>query len=1177
MSNTEIQLSESVTLDNYELVDRFKRESGRVFLTGTQALIALLLLQRRMDDAAGLNTQGFVSGYRGSPLGAVDQTMWSQQKLLDKAGVKFLPAVNEELAASAVFGTQQVETEERRRVDGVYAMWYGKGCGVDRAGDALKHANAYGTSPHGGVLVIVGDDHGCVSSTMSHQSDIALASSYIPTLNPANIKDYLDFGLWGYAASRYSGLYVGFKAVSETVESACSVELPEFPQFNEPDDYDLPEGGVNLGDPGPPGMYVEERAEKKVQAIKAFARANPIDKLIFNLPEAKFGIVTSGKAYLDVMEALALLGIDKTRAAEIGIDVYKVGMVWPLENMGAEAFVTGKREVLVIEEKRNVIEDQLKSHCFNIAAEHRPERILGKYDDNGDPLIPGVLELSPSQLAPIIARRLSALLGDVGLNDKLVDIEACRQRVFTPKGVMRLPYFCSGCPHNSSTKVPEGSSVMGGTGCHYMTTWMEGRQPTDHILQMGGEGVNWLSKSLYVEQKHTFQNLGDGTYTHSGVMAIRQAAATSANITYKILFNDAVAMTGGQPLEGALHPHQIAAQLVAEGVKKVALVSDDVDRTRSYGAYPPSVSFWHRDDLDTLQRELRETPGVTALIYDQTCAAEKRRRRKRGEYPDPAKRVVINDLVCEGCGDCSIQSNCLSITPVETELGRKRKIDQSTCNKDYSCVNGFCPSFVTVEGGELKKGESGQLGDRLESLLKSMPQPESDKIERSYNILIGGIGGTGIVTVGAITSMAAHLEGKGASVQDYMGLAQKGGPVFSYVRLANRPEDLNQIRIDEGAANAVILCDLVVGNDARALRVMQENRTRAIANTAEVPTAAFVRDRTAEFNTPLLLNTVKSACGQDRVDTIDANAVALKLVGDTVYSNMLLLGFAWQRGVVPLSSEAIHRAIELNGRAIDQNKLAFDLGRAAAVNLDVVNDAAGLGDDVQVVRFETLEHIVDYRAEFLTKYQNSAYADQYRQFVGEVAGKVRSMKNGEDLCKAVARNLFKLMAYKDEYEVARLHTDGEMRKKIAEQFTGDYKLKFNMAPPIISRALDTQGRPKKKQFGSWMYGVLSVTAKLKFLRGSALDVFGYTAERKMERKLISDYKAVMSDFVSRINEENLPVAIEAAMLPDEIRGYGPVKEQAVEGAEEKLQKLKARFNDPKVSLKAEPYEVKLVK
>jgi indolepyruvate ferredoxin oxidoreductase len=1141
---------------DYALDDRYRRASGRVFLTGSQALAAIMIAQRRSDRAAGLNTAGFVSGYRGSPLGGVDQALWRAKAHLDAHDITFLPAINEDLAATAVLGTQQVEIEPDRAVDGVFALWYGKGPGVDRAGDALRHGNAYGSSPHGGVLVVAGDDHGCASSSMSHQSDVAFMAWYMPTIHPAHVDEYIEYGLWGFAASRYSGLWIGFKAISEIVESAASVELPPAPQFAPPADFIPPSGGLGFRWPDLPGMQIERRIEAKKEAILAFARANPIDRAIFNVAGARYGIVTTGKAHRDVIEALADLGIDRSRAAEIGIDVYKVGMVWPLECEGAQRFMAGKEEVLVVEEKRGIIESQLKEHLYDRPVA-KPKRILGKFDENGAPLISWVDELSPSALAPVIAWRLLRHFPDLSFATELADLDVAKRAVGAPAGAKRLPYFCPGCPHNTSTKTPEGSKALAGIGCHFMASWMD--RETTSLIQMGGEGVNWAAKSLYLKDRpHIFQNLGDGTYFHSGSMAIRQAIAAKANITYKILFNDAVAMTGGQPVDGALTVAVLARQIAAEGVDKIVVVSDRPEKAAV--GLPAGVEVFDRGELDRVQRDLREIKGVTALIYEQECAAEKRRKRKRREYAEPARRVFINERVCEGCGDCSVQSNCLSVVPVDTEFGRKRRIDQSSCNKDYSCLKGFCPSFVSIVGGELRKPEPRAVDRDLQALLSALPAPDAPVLGRSYDLLVAGVGGTGVVTIGAVVAMAAHLEGKGASVLDFMGFAQKGGAVFSYVRLAPSPAMLNQVRIDRGRADAAILCDLVVGTDARALSLFRKGRTRIAANADILPTADFIRDRNVDFGAHVRLKTLKDACGEDRVEAINAATLAERFLGDLVYSNMFLLGFAWQQGLVPLTESALARAIELNGVAVASNLRAFALGRAAATDRRSVFGAAGLAGGN--ARPQTLAELIERRAAFLTEYQDARYADSYRAFVELARTSAAHVARGEEFATAVATNLFKLMAYKDEYEVARLYADGWFRGRIAGEFAGDYKLRFHMAPPVFNAEVDADGRPKKREFGPWMMSALSVLRRFKSLRGTALDPFGASADRKLERRLIADYRVRLSALLGRLAEENIAIAIAIASLPDDIRGYGPVKAQSVEAAEKEFNLLMARFDSP---------------
>ena len=1144
-------------LDPYQLDDRFRRESGRVFLTGSQALVAIMLHQRRADRANGLDTAGFVSGYRGSPLGGVDQAMWRAEKFLKREQVTFLPAVNEDLAATAVLGAQQVELESDRTVDGVFSMWYGKGPGVDRAGDALKHGNAYGSSPHGGVLVIAGDDHGCVSSSMSHQSDVAFMSWYMPTLNPASIAEYIEFGLYGFALSRFSGMWVGFKGISETVESAASVSIPAPRMFATPTDFEAPAGGLNLRWPDLPGMQIERRMKLKKDAVRAFARANPIDRPIFNVKHARYGVITTGKAHLDVIEALEMLGVDENRARAIGLDIYKIGLVWPLENEGAERFMAGKKEVLVIEEKRGVIESQLKEYLYDRAVS-KPELILGKHDETGAPLISWVEELTPSILAPIIAQRLNRVFPDLDFSDALARIAHASRSVAAPAGAKRIPYFCSGCPHNTSTKVPEGSKALAGIGCHFMASWMD--RDTTSLIQMGGEGVNWAAKSLFLKDRpHIFQNLGDGTYYHSGYMAIRQSIAAGANITYKILYNDAVAMTGGQPVDGVITVPAIANQVQAEGARKIVIVSDQPEAIVRNGGLPHGAEVRHRDELDAVQRELREIKGVTIIIYEQTCAAEKRRRRKKGEYPDPPKRIFINELVCEGCGDCSKQSNCLSIVPVETEFGRKRKIDQSSCNKDYSCVKGFCPSFVSVEGGELRKPETRAFGAELDAVIDALPDPVTPAIERAFDILVAGVGGTGVVTIGAIITMAAHLEGKGASVLDFMGFAQKGGSVLSYVRLGESPASLNQVRIDSGAARSIIACDLVVATDERALNVMQADKTRAVANADIIPTADFIKNRSIDFAARQRLNTLKTACGAENVDEIDAVEIALKLLGDTVFSNMFLLGFAWQKCLVPVSKEAITRAIELNAVAVEKNKAAFALGRAAGVNRDAVLRAVGV--TLESMPEKSLDELIARRKAFLSDYQNGAYAARYADFLSDIRSAASEIDRNDEFLSAVARNLFKLMAYKDEYEVARLYTDGVFARKLSSEFTGNYRLKFHMAPPVFNRKTDAEGRPGKSEFGPWMYSALSLLKHFRVLRGTPFDPFGRSEERRLERRLIGEYMDRVRRVCGELTLENLRTAIDIANIPDEIRGYGPVKLAAIKKAGERYAALAGSFKE----------------
>ena len=1114
-------------LDTYELADRYRRTEGRVFLTGTQALVRVLLEQAARDRAAGLDTAGFVSGYRGSPLGGVDLELWRAKTLLAENRIEFLPAVNEDLAATAVLGSQQVESDPGRTVRGVFGLWYGKGPGVDRAGDALKHGNAYGASPHGGVLVVAGDDHGCVSSSMPHQSDVAFMSWFMPTLNPASVAEYGAFGAYGYALSRFSGMWVGFKAISETVESAASVELAPPRIFRAPD-FAMPPGGLHYRWPDLPGPQIEERMEAKKHAVYAFARANPIDRRIYDLPDATYGIVTTGKGHLDLMEALRLLGLDEAACRRIGLDVYKVGMVWPLALHDALAFVRAKREILVVEEKRGIIESQFKEYFYDYPGS-KPARMVGKHDERGQRLLPWTGELSPRLLAGVVAARLDALFPGLDLATRAAALAPEADRLIQVPGATRTPYFCSGCPHNTSTRVPEGSKALAGIGCHFMASWMD--RETTSLIQMGGEGVNWAASSRFTGRGHVFQNLGEGTYYHSGSMAIRQAIAAGTNITYKILFNDAVAMTGGQPVDGPVSVHAIAHAVRAEGVERVALVSDDPKKFAP-ADLPAGATIHHREALDAVQRELREIPGVSVLIYEQACATEKRRRRKRGTLPDPARHVVINDLVCEGCGDCSVASNCLSVEPKETPFGRKRQVNLSTCNKDFSCLDGFCPSFVTVEGGRRRR----RTGADLDAVARAaaLPRPALPPLTRPYDLLVTGVGGTGVVTVGALITMAAHLEGRGVSVLDFTGFAQKFGPVLSYVRLAQTPSALNQVRIDQGAADALIGCDLVVSSSPKASGTYRRG-TRAVVNTAEMPTGDIVRLRDASLAPTRRLAALGAVLGADNLLSFDANAASERLLGDTVYANVMMLGAAWQAGLVPVSLEALTRAIALNGVAVEANGQALAWGRIA------VAEPAALGPEPAAP--DNLDATIARRVAFLADYQDGAYAERYRARVARVRAAEAAL-GSETLTDAVARALFKLMAYKDEYEVARLHRLPAFTEAIAQTFEGDYRLVHHLAPPLLAAGLDARGRPRKRAFGPWMRNAFRLLAPLKRLRGTPFDPFGRTAERRMERALIPWFEALADGLVARLPATSPEALAAIARLPMDIRGYGPVKEEA---------------------------------
>ncbi len=1153
-----------MALAHVSLDDKYGLESGRVYLTGTQALVRLALAQRDRDRAAGLKTAGFISGYRGSPLGGYDQALWKARRHLLGHDIHFQPGVNEDLAATAVWGSQQVNLWPGGTVDGVFGIWYGKGPGVDRSGDVFKHANGAGTAPHGGVLALAGDDHASKSSTFPHQSEHAFAAAMIPVLHPSGVQEIIDLGLHGFAMSRYSGCWVGFKCLTETIDSSASIRVaPDRVGIAVPEDFDMPPGGLGIRWPDPP-LVVEERLMRhKLYAALAYARTNALDYVARGSVDRKrrrFGIVTVGKSYLDVLQALDLLGLDEETERALGIAVYKVAMPWPLEPDGVRVFCDGLEEVVVVEEKRALIENQLKEQLYNAPLTRRPV-IVGKFDDRRDWLLPSNGELWPGQVAIAIGRRLVERFGGDGplarVAERLRFLEdrEARKVVKHPKAIDRVPYYCSGCPHNTSTRVPDGSRALGGIGCHYMATWMPDR-PTETFSQMGGEGVAWIGQAPFTETAHVFTNLGDGTYFHSGLLAIRAALAAGVNITYKILYNDAVAMTGGQPVDGQLTPAMIAAQLRAEGVERMVMVTD---RPETYGGpgprgigLPEGMPVAHRDDLDRIQRDLRETPGVSVIVYDQTCAAEKRRRRKRKQFPDPPRRVVINDAVCEGCGDCSKQSNCLSVTPLETEFGRKRAIDQSSCNKDFSCLKGFCPSFVTVEGGALRKPDAQAS---TATAFPALPEPALPALDRPFNILITGIGGTGVVTIGALLGMAVHLEGKGVSVLDQMGLAQKGGAVMTHVRIASRPEEIAAVRVAAGSADLVLGCDLVVAAGTAAVSTMAPGRTTAVINRTEAPTAGFTQNPDFQFPGGAMVEIVADGVGgKDAVHAVAATRLATRLLGDSIATNLFMLGYAWQRGRVPVGRDAIERAITLNGVAVEANEQAFLWGRRAAFDLAAVEAVAKPAAETpdRLTLSQTLPALIDRRVRHLTGYQDAAYAARYKALVDTVwaAEAAIGVEPGlETLTGTVARYAAKLMAYKDEYEVARLYTETGFLDQVRQQFSGDFKLTFHLAPPVLADRDPETGHLKKQTFGPWMLRAFKLLAKFKGLRGTRFDPFGWTAERRTERRLIADYVATVERLIADLTPANHGLAVEIARVPEFIRGFGHVKEAHLERAE----------------------------
>ncbi len=1107
------------------LDDKYRFTEGRVFMSGVQALVRLPLVQQARDKAVGLNTGGFISGYRGSPLGTYDQELWRAKKMLAERNIVFQPGVNEELGATAVWGSQHVGMRPGATVDGVFGIWYGKGPGLDRAMDVLKHANAAGTSPHGGVLAIVGDDHGAKSSTLPHQSDHNFQAAFVPFLAPSSVHEFVEYGLLGLAMSRFAGTWVGFKATADTVETSATIDLAnEWKPIIIPD-FEFPEGGIHIR-----GGDIWREEDTRLQRFKgfaalAFAKANKIDKVIWDTPKPRFGIVTTGKAYADTMEALDELGITAAVAADIGLRVYKVGMPWPLEPDGMRAFAEGLEEVLVIEEKREFIEHQLKWQLYNWNPAVRP-RIVGKHDESGKWLLSPDNELTPGVIAHIIAARIQRYHDTENIRKTLTffdDQSAKSDAYVTP--IKRTPYFCSGCPHNTSTKPPEGQRALAGIGCHIMALWMD---RAETFTQMGGEGVTWVGEAPFTSEKHVFANLGDGTYFHSGLLAIRQSIASGVNITYKILYNDAVAMTGGQKHDGELSVDQIAHQMVAENAKKVVVLTEDLSRYQGI-TLPSSVRLLDRSALPAIQDEFAATAGTTIIVFDQTCAAEKRRRRKRKTMVDPTQRIFINSAVCEGCGDCSVQSNCVSIEPLETEFGRKRRINQSSCNKDYSCLKGFCPSFVTIEGAEVKKS-------RVDFDFADVPEPSVPAPGHGYNIMVTGIGGTGVLTVSALLGTAGHLEGLASTTADMAGLAQKGGAVYSHVRLAMKNDDLLSPRIIAGGADLVLACDAVVAADKPTQTLMIPTRTAVVANADIAPTADFVRNRDLDFRSAQVEKVIRGASNPNACDFIAADTVAVTLMGDAIAANIIVMGYAWQKGLIPLQRASIESAIELNGVAIDFNKRAFGLGRLLATRPDkvlaMVEQARGPAIAPPAT---TLDEIIARRIADLTAYQDAAYADRFSALVG----RARSA-GGDVFAEAVARSYYKLLAYKDEYEVGRLYSDGRFRAAFDAQFSGG-NLKVQLAPPIFGGIDPATGRPKKRSFGPWIFTAFGLLAKMKGLRGTKLDVFGYSAERREERADIAAYEAEVDRLIAGLTDSNASMAIAIAKLPMDVRGFGPVK------------------------------------
>ena len=1138
---------------------RYATKTGAAFLTGIQALARLPLDQRRLDAGAGLDTAGFISGYRGSPLGGLDQEFWRNATRLDEHKVVFQPGINEDLAATAVWGSQQVGLFPGAHHQGVFGMWYGKAPGLDRSSDAIRHANAAGVSPHGGVLLVVGDDHGCKSSTLPCASEFALQDLGVPVLAPADVQDVLDFGLAGWALSRYAGCWAGLIALTDIMDSALTVDVDLGRHgFVLPPHGDFPH--IRLHDSP---VEQEARQEMKLRLARAFASANPLDRIVASPSRPRLVVVTAGKAYADVREALHKLELpSEVSIADAGIRLVKLGMTWPLDPVSVHEFCRGADRVLVVEEKRSFVEDQLKTILFAESVEVLGKRIPGGLEGNASetraPLgFPSCGELDVPAIAATLAATLKRVtdtgyLGEVAMTTAALPDDALHAKE------ARRPIYCAGCPHNTSTRVPVGSRAAAGIGCHYMAQWMDRNTAT--VTHMGAEGVNWIGQAPFTDEQHIFANLGDGTYFHSGILAIRAAVAAGVNITYKILVNDAVAMTGGQPVEGGLSVADVVTQVRAEGVADVRVVSDDPERHRKRG-FPVLA----RRRLDAVQRELRSTPGCTVIVYEQTCAAELRRRRKRGQAPDPDVRVVINDAVCEGCGDCSVQSNCVAVEPLATEFGLKRAINQTACNKDLSCLDGFCPALVTVSGAKprIAKRTHDDVATRI---------PDPDIRHESANILIAGVGGTGIVTVSQLLGTAAHLDGRYASTLDMTGLAQKGGAVLSHVRISPLDTPHPPTRIPAVSVDMLIGADAVTAGSRDVLPLISAQRTTVVLNTHVAPTSEFVLRQHDDVDLVRLEARVRDRAS--RTATVDADAASRALFGSTATANVFLLGHAYQTGAIPVSAAALERAITLNGVAVDDNLAAFRHGRLAA-HVDPASnpEADGLGEPValphapvevmQPCRSETVAERIAVRRAFLVDYQDEKLAQRFEDLVERVRTVEARVHPTEDaLVEAVAESYFKLLAIKDEYEVARLFSRRpagiamDFTDKLASQFEPGFKTTYHFAPPLLARR-DSRGRPGKIALGGWFGPALRMLARLRWLRGKALDPFRHTAERRLEREMLATFEADVETIVESLDAANHATCVALAKLPAGVKGFGPVKEAAARAAQARRERYLA--------------------
>ena len=1127
------------------LEDKYIATDGQIFISGVQALIRLTLMQRRLDLQAGHDTAGYVSGYRGSPLGAVDTEFWRAANLVSDHHIKFQAGVNEDLAATAIWGSQQTNLFEGAKYDGVFAMWYGKGPGVDRSGDAFRHGNLAGTSPLGGVLVVAGDDPSCMSSTVASQSEVALIDAQFPVLNPSSVQDLLDFGIRGWAMSRYAGCWVSLKTTSDLMDSSATVDIGNNRhQFTIPNDFKMPADGLHIRWPDPALDQERRLRHDKLEAAKAFARKNPFDRIALDSTKPKIGIATTGKSYPEVMQTLADFGI---RDGD-GVRVYKIGLTWPLEPEGIRRFADGLEEIFVIEEKRPIIEPQIKELLYDMPSHNRP-RIIGATNENGEELIPSYGVLTPAMIADALADRLSRYIDKPTIQSRLDFVHARTGQPSSASSTKRTPYFCSGCPHNISTLVPEGSRSLAGIGCHTMAIWMD--RENSAYTHMGAEGVNWLGQAPFTETDHVFANIGDGTYFHSGLLAIRAAVAGGVNMTYKILYNDAVALTGGQPMDGPLDVPMITHQVRAEGVGRIVVVSDEPDKYPLGTKFASGTIIYHRDKLDEIQRDLRQEKGISILVYDQTCAAEKRRRRKRGIFSDPQKRVFINEAVCEGCGDCGKASNCVSLVPVETKFGRKRAIDQSSCNKDFSCLNGFCPALVTVYGGEVRK-RAAIAKDKF--LFPPLPDPTLPSTVKPYGIVVAGIGGTGVVTIGALLAAAAHMEQKVASLLEITGMAQKNGAVFAHLKISDESDVLHSVRLGPGAADLLLGCDLVAASGAETLAALTPGKSSAVVNQHETMTPDFLRSPDLKFPGQALINALKNATSPDRSHVLEATKFATSLLGDSIATNLFLVGYAYQLGLIPLTSTSIVAAIELNGVAIEFNKNAFAWGRQAAYDIELVQEAAGQAEDPT----PDDRPLIDQFADELITYQDKAYAARYRALITRVQLAERTFKKS-DLSDIVARSFFKLLAYKDEYEVARLFTESAFSNKLAAQFEGNIKLSFHLAPPWLAERDPRTGYAKKKEYGSWMMSAFKILARLKGLRGTPFDPFSRLKERQIERRLIVEFELLIDEILTSLTAKNYDIACELAKTSQSIRGFGHVKDKSITEAKAREKEIREMY------------------